>query len=185
MNATSPAPVASELARSAMATFPPARRSPMMPEPTTVASNSAVPTPSATTLRASVGRSRAGCTRGARSRRSTAIRTPLRTCVLRTAASSPAQGTERGLVRPRLPRLAGLQRVEDLRVELRSGGRKLVEAPLPPPLVDDQPRPAKVRQVPRCGGLRHAEDRHEIAYAECALAQQMEDADARRVCQGP
>src|SRR5882672_6725993 len=40
-------PVASELASSAIAVLPPARRSPMMPEPTTAASSSAVPTASA------------------------------------------------------------------------------------------------------------------------------------------
>ena len=55
MIAMSPAPVASVFARSAMATFPPARRSPMMPDPTTVASKSAVPRPSATSLRPRVG----------------------------------------------------------------------------------------------------------------------------------
>src|SRR5262249_22288184 len=48
MSATRPAPVAIVFARSASATFPAARRSAMMPEPTTVASNSAVPSPSAT-----------------------------------------------------------------------------------------------------------------------------------------
>ena len=48
IKATSPAPVAIVLARSAMATFPPARLSPMIPEPTTVARSIAVPTSSAT-----------------------------------------------------------------------------------------------------------------------------------------
>ena len=43
------------LARSAMATFPPARRSAMIPEPTTVASSSAVPTSSASTRRTRSG----------------------------------------------------------------------------------------------------------------------------------
>src|SRR5438132_8919153 len=51
MNAISSAisanPVASELASSAIAMLPPASRSPMMPEPTTAASSSAVPTASA------------------------------------------------------------------------------------------------------------------------------------------
>ena len=46
ISATSPAPVAMVLASSAIATFPPASRSPMMPEPTTVASRNAVPTAS-------------------------------------------------------------------------------------------------------------------------------------------
>src|SRR5947209_13463196 len=54
MSATRAAPVASVFARSATATLPPARRSPIMPEPTTAASNSAVPTLSAVTRRASV-----------------------------------------------------------------------------------------------------------------------------------
>lgn len=40
------------LASNAMATFPPARRSPMMPEPTTEANNNAVPSVSATARRA-------------------------------------------------------------------------------------------------------------------------------------
>ncbi len=44
-------PVAMELARSAIATLPPDKRSPMMPEPTTAASKSAVPTHSATNAR--------------------------------------------------------------------------------------------------------------------------------------
>ena len=47
MSAISAAPVASVLARSATAMFPPARRSPMMPEPTTAATSSAVPSASA------------------------------------------------------------------------------------------------------------------------------------------
>src|SRR5581483_10283257 len=51
INATSVAPVAIVLASSAMATLPPARRSPMIPEPTTVANRSPVPSPSATSLR--------------------------------------------------------------------------------------------------------------------------------------
>src|SRR5437899_2266962 len=54
MSATRAAPVARVFARSATATLPPARRSPIMPEPTTAASNSAVPTLSAVTRRASV-----------------------------------------------------------------------------------------------------------------------------------
>ena len=47
IRATSTAPVASVLASSAIATLPPASRSAMMPEPTTAARSSAVPTPSA------------------------------------------------------------------------------------------------------------------------------------------
>src|SRR5436190_9374925 len=47
ISAISAKPVASELARSAIAALPPARRSPMMPEPTTAARSSAVPTASA------------------------------------------------------------------------------------------------------------------------------------------
>src|SRR6187402_3460152 len=46
ISATSPAPVAMVLANSAIATFPAASRSSMMPEPTTVASRNAVPTAS-------------------------------------------------------------------------------------------------------------------------------------------
>ena len=49
MSTTSMAPVASVLASRATATLPPARRSPMMPEPTTAASSSAVPISSAAT----------------------------------------------------------------------------------------------------------------------------------------
>ncbi len=47
MSATSAAPVARLFASSAIATLPPDRRSPMMPEPTTVARSSPVPKPSA------------------------------------------------------------------------------------------------------------------------------------------
>ena len=50
ISATRPAPVASVLASSAIATFPPASCSPMIPEPTTVARSRAVPSPSATSL---------------------------------------------------------------------------------------------------------------------------------------
>ena len=50
-NATSAAPVAAEFASNATAIFPPARRSPMIPEPTTVANRNAVPRNSATTRR--------------------------------------------------------------------------------------------------------------------------------------
>ena len=46
MSATSTAPVAMVFARSAMATLPPANRSPMIPEPTTQARSRAVPTAS-------------------------------------------------------------------------------------------------------------------------------------------
>src|SRR5512145_3017552 len=56
INATSAAPVASVLARSARATLPPARRSPMIPDPMTAASSRAVPTVSAVTRRASENR---------------------------------------------------------------------------------------------------------------------------------
>src|SRR2546425_11496106 len=47
INAISANPVASELASSAIAVLPAASRSPMMPEPTTAASRSAVPSASA------------------------------------------------------------------------------------------------------------------------------------------
>jgi len=60
-----------------------------------------------------------------------------------------------------------------------------VEAPLAVPRVDDQPRLAKVCQVPRRRGLRNPQNRDEIADAERTFAQQMEDADARRVRKGP
>src|SRR5277367_664388 len=52
MSATKPAPVASVLARRAMATFPPDNLSPMIPEPITVARRNAVPRASAAALRA-------------------------------------------------------------------------------------------------------------------------------------
>src|SRR5580658_5270506 len=45
------APVAMLFARSAIATFPPASRSPMMPDPMTAANRKAVPSPSATARR--------------------------------------------------------------------------------------------------------------------------------------
>ena len=51
ISTTSIAPVASVLPSKARATLPPASRSPMMPEPITVASSSAVPSASAATLR--------------------------------------------------------------------------------------------------------------------------------------
>src|SRR5437764_11316565 len=54
MSATSAPPVASALASSATATLPPANRSPMMPDPTTVARRRAVPSASATRRRAIV-----------------------------------------------------------------------------------------------------------------------------------
>ena len=55
IRATSAAPVAAVFARRASPTLPPAKRSPMMPEPTTAATRSPVPRPSATTRRARVG----------------------------------------------------------------------------------------------------------------------------------
>ena len=54
IKATSMAPVARVLASSAIATLPPDKRSPMIPEPTTAASSSAVPTPSETILLANI-----------------------------------------------------------------------------------------------------------------------------------
>src|SRR5215468_3883733 len=56
MRATSTAPVARVLAKRATATLPPARRSPITPEPITVASSNAVPTASATAPRARLAR---------------------------------------------------------------------------------------------------------------------------------
>jgi len=105
--------------------------------------------------------------------------------VLRTAPSSPPQSAERGVVGPGLPRSGSLQGLEELLVEGGIGLCELVEAPLAASLVDDQPRLAQVRQVPRCRGLRNPENRDEIPDAERTFAQQMEDADARRVRKGP
>jgi hypothetical protein len=51
ISVTSTAPVAMLFASSASAEFPPARRSPMMPDPTTAATRSAVPMPSLTMAR--------------------------------------------------------------------------------------------------------------------------------------
>jgi hypothetical protein len=70
-------------------------------------------------------------------------------------------------------------------VEGGTGLCELVEAPLAAPLVDHQPRLAKVRQVSRRRGLRNPQNRDEIADAEGTIAQQMKDADARRVRKGP
>jgi len=104
--------------------------------------------------------------------------------VLRTAPSSPPQSAERGIVGPGLARSGGTQGLEELLVKAGTGLCELVEAPLAAPLVDDQPRLAKVRQVSRRRGLRNPQDRDEIADAEWTLAQQVEDADARRVRKG-
>src|SRR5688572_20046655 len=54
MSATNAAPVAMVLARSAMATLPPARSSPMVPEPMMAARSSAVASASLAALRANV-----------------------------------------------------------------------------------------------------------------------------------
>src|ERR1700684_3419014 len=51
ISATRAAPVAIVFARRATATFPPANRSPMMPDPTTAANRKAVPRSSATARR--------------------------------------------------------------------------------------------------------------------------------------
>src|SRR5688500_547619 len=53
MSAMSAAPVATVLQRRATAPFPPAMRSAMIPDPTTAARSRPLPTPSATTVRAS------------------------------------------------------------------------------------------------------------------------------------
>jgi len=105
--------------------------------------------------------------------------------VLRTAPSSPPQSAERGVVGPGLAGSGGTQGLEEFLVEGGTCLCELVEAPLTASLVDDQPRLAKIRQVPRCGGLRNPEHRDEIADAERTFVQQMEDADARRVREGP
>jgi hypothetical protein len=137
----------------------------------------------ATNLRAKVGRAFADC---AGSGRWAAIGSiSPRTGVLRTAPSSPPQSAERGVVGPGLARSGGTQGLEELLVEGGIGLCEPVEAPPAVPLVDDQPRLAKVRQVPRCRGLRNPQNRDEIADAERTFAQQMEDADARRVRKGP
>jgi len=144
MSATRPAPVASVLASSAMATFPPARRSPMMPEPTTVASSSAVPRASATNLRAKGGRAFADCAGCPASGRWTAIGSSSPgTGVLRTAPSSPPQSAERGVVGPGLPRSGGLQGLEELLVEggIACGARR-----------SSTGRVARRRPTPTCAG---------------------------------
>src|SRR2546430_12018028 len=159
MKATRPAPVAMVLPRSAIAMFPAARRSAMMPEPTTVASNSAVPRPSATNLRTNVGCAGSGDARGARSGTRVAIGSaPGGPLVLRAATAGAAQRTERDVAFPRLPRVGCLERGEDLAVELRIGGRELVEAPLAAPLVDHQPGSAQAGQGSRPRGLRNPPD---------------------------
>src|SRR4051812_6678792 len=56
MRATSAAPVAIVFASNASPTLPPARRSPMMPEPTTAANSIAVPVASATRRRGKFAR---------------------------------------------------------------------------------------------------------------------------------
>ena len=60
MSASSAAPVAAVFASKARPTLPPANRSPMIPEPTTAATSSPVPTASATARRASDSRAAGG-----------------------------------------------------------------------------------------------------------------------------
>src|SRR5260221_9573308 len=62
------APVAMVFARRAIATFPPLRRSPIIPEPTTAASGRAVPIPSTASLRARLMDSHGASARGGRFR---------------------------------------------------------------------------------------------------------------------
>src|SRR5260370_6790600 len=162
MNTASPAPVASALARRAMATFPPARRCPMMPEPTTVTRSSAVPRASATSRRARL----AWAWRASFAAR---VAAPSRSSMLRAAAARAPQGAQRALVHARLPRRGGAKGGEDSLVEVGGGRRELVEAPLPAPPVEDEPRLAQVRPRARTPGLAHGQPGQEGAYTEAPL----------------
>ena len=105
--------------------------------------------------------------------------------MLRAAASDPPQRPQRSHVRPGLLRLGGLDDAENPGMEFRPGRRHFVEAPLAAPLVDHEPGFSQVGEVPRCRRLRNPENGDEIAYAERALAQQMEDSDAGHIREGP
>src|ERR1700686_1804108 len=181
MSATSAPPVAIVLASNATATFPPARRSPMMPDPMTVASKSVVPRPSAPNLRMRSGRACGGVAPPECLAASAAIAFTFCRDVLRAASSPALELRERGLVLAALRGERGVQALDQLPVEARGWRSELGEAPLPPPPVEDGPGPAQVREGPRRRRLRDVEHRDQVSNAERAIPKQMKDAHARGI----
>src|SRR4051794_24349882 len=88
--------------------------------------------------------------------------------VLWTAAALLPEGSESGVVP------AGLgdeitrdpNALEDLGVERRGSFREAVEHPRPSPVVDDEAHAAQIGEVARGGGLRDAQDRHQVPHAK-------------------
>jgi len=167
MSATSPRG-RQGIASSATATFP-ARRSAMMPEPTTVASNSAVPS-LATTCARRFGRH----SRTARVQKLGGHRLELSEdgC----AADRPSAARKERSRRRR----SGLADRRHAGFEASRGRRnrpvRACRSSLPAPLVDDQPGLAKY-QGAAMPWVANTQNRDEIADAERTFAQQMEHAE--------
>lgn len=66
-------------------------------------------------------------------------------------------------------------------MRLPARGRQTVVAPEPFFSRHNQPHPAKIRQVPRSGGLRHAQHSHQVANAQLPTAEQIQNPQPRLV----
>ena len=76
---------------------------------------------------------------------------------------------------------AGLEALEQLR--MKGVARLRDRVVLPGLFLPDanEARSSQIRQVPGCCRLRHPKDRDQVAHAEFALLQQMQDAQSRTV----
>jgi len=139
----------------------PRGRSAMMPEPTTVASSSAVPRPRPPTG----ARGGSGIAECAGARLQEGGRPSLEVSgdgVLRTAPSSPPQSAERGVIARVLARSGGTQGLEELLVKGRNRPlRARSKAPLARRSSTTSPDCEGYGQVPRRRGLRNPQDRDE------------------------
>ena len=70
---------------------------------------------------------------------------------------------------------AFLQAFDQTLMERRRGWRQLVIAPKAISSLHNEPRPAKIGQVPGSGGLRDPRDADEVTHAEFTLQKQVKD----------
>jgi len=103
--------------------------------------------------------------------------------VLRAAAALGLQFVKRRLVASRFRQLRRgfVEQIEQLLVKSAPCWSKLVELPAATPLVFDELRAAQIGQMPGCVRLGNSQHGDEVSNAEGAPAQQMKDADARRL----
>src|SRR5216683_5412191 len=104
----------------------------------------------------------------------------------RAAAAGPLEGTQaiRVLAQHRHRAAADSHRLEKVSVQRRRGRRQRVEGPQPALDGRHQARAPQVRKVPRGRGLRDVQRLHQVADAELAAPEKVQDAQAHRFRQG-